>query len=123
MLVCALGSTQGLQVHAEPSKFRGMNYMLTPVRYFWDAQTFFFFRVQYFSPRAAVLARSKISRADHESGLRIDQRSVADDENWILTLRSRVDVVLEPIMATICESWSESLAMRALRTTSWSTGR
>ena len=31
VLVCALGSTQGLQVHAEPSKFRGMNYMPTPV--------------------------------------------------------------------------------------------
>ena len=39
--------------------------------------------VLYFSPRAAVLDPK--FRADHESGLRIDQRSAADDENWILT--------------------------------------
>ena len=43
----------------------------------------FFFRVPYFSARAAVLDPK--FRADHESGLRIDQRSAADDENWILT--------------------------------------
>ena len=31
VLVCALGSTQGLQVHAEPSKFRVIKHMAWPV--------------------------------------------------------------------------------------------
>ena len=53
---------------------------------FLGCADFFFFQsriLQYFSPRAAVLDPK--FRADHESGLRIDQRSAADDENWILT--------------------------------------
>ena len=33
VLVCALGSTEGLQVHAEPSKFRVIKHMAWPVQY------------------------------------------------------------------------------------------